>query len=243
MINSEQRFSPLYYRALIEQDAKFYGIPAPSYEDLQQPNPYFDELREKQRLRIKAPIETRHLRVSLEVTKQVATLENHTLTSDHLTLRIENRTSMYLAYRINTSVPERGKCINKGNISHNAMMIEPNQTILRTECIYRKSEQVDVLSIEVIELPPLSAYYVSRLPPNSVLYDARTFAGHMPPKGAICAQTFSWREIKDGLEKNELGWRDVLDYYARHNCSEYSFYKSYRYRGDPSAPLPARPLD
>jgi hypothetical protein len=227
----------------VEQDAKFYNVPAPAYEDLQQPNPYFEDLRIKKRLRIKSPIETRHLRISLEVTKEVAILEQHTLNSDHLTLRIENRTQQYLAYRIPTWVPDKEKCANKANISHNAMMIAPGQTILRTECLYRKDERVDILGIEVIELPPLSAYYISRLPPSSVLYDPRTFAGHMPPKAELCAQTFSWREIKEGLEKQAFGWRDVMDFYARHNCSEYTFFKSYRYRGDPAAPLPARPLD
>jgi hypothetical protein len=243
LINTEQRYSPLYYRALVEQDAKFYNVPAPAYEDLQQPNPYFEELRTKKRLRIKSPFETRHLRISLEVTKEMATLANHTLNSDHLTLRIENRTQLYLAYRIPTSVPDKEKCANKANISHNAVMIEPGQTITRTECLYRKDEQVDLLGIEVIELPPLSAYYISRLPPSPVLYDPRTFAGHMPPKAEICSQTFSWRDIKDGIEKQAFGWRDVIDFYARHNCSEYTFFKSYRYRGNPSDPLPARALD
>lgn len=243
MINSEQRFSVLYYKALIEQDAKAYGIQAPSYEDLAQPNAYFDELRTKQHLRIKAPIETRHLRISLEISKQTTTIESHTLTTDHLVLRIENRTPLFLAYRVETSVSDRTKCVMKANLAHNAMALEPEQTVLRTECLYRKDAQIEVNRIEVIELPALSAFYVSRLPPNAILHDPRTSAGHTPTQGTLCAQTFSWREIKDGIDKKELGWRDVVDFYARHNCSEYSFFRSYRYRGDPTAPLPARSLD
>ena len=243
MINSEQRFSVLYYRALVEQDAKAYGVAAPSYEDMQQANPYFDELQGKQHLRIKAPIETRHLRVSLEVSKQTTIIESHTLSTDHLVLRIENLTPLYLAYRIQTSVADKHKCTMKAEVPHNAIALEPKQTTLRTECLFRKDAQIDITGIEVIELPALSAYYVSRVPPNSTLYDPRTSAGHTPPRGVMCPQTFSWREIKEGIDKKELGWRDVMDFYARHNCTEYSFFKSYRYRGDPSAPLPARPLD
>jgi hypothetical protein len=243
MINSEQRFSVLYYKALVEQDAKAYGIAAPALDELQQANPYFDELRGRQHLRLKAPIETRHLRISLEVAKQTTLIESHSLTSDHLILRIENLTPFHLAYRIETAVPDKQKCKLKAILPHNAIAIEPNQTILRTECFFRKDSPVDVTRIEVIELPALSAYYVSRVPPNSTLYDPRTAAGHTPPRGTMCAQTFSWREIKEGIEKKELGWRDVIDFYARHNCTEYSFFSSYRYRGDPTAPLPARSLD
>jgi hypothetical protein len=243
MINSDMRFSVVYYKALIEQDAKSYGIPAPPFEDLLQSNPYFDELRERQRLRIKAPIETRHLRITLEVRKQTTIIESHSLSTDHLVLSIENRTPLYLAYRVQTVVPEKGKCLMKAELPHNAIALEPEQTVLRTECLFRKDAFVDITRIEVIELPALSAFYVSRVPPNNILYDPRTSAGHVPPRGTMCPQTFSWREIKDGIDKKELGWRDVMDFYARHNCTEYSFFKSYRYRGDPSAPLPARALD
>jgi hypothetical protein len=243
MINSDMRFSVVYYKGLIEQDAKSYGIPAPTYDDLCQANPYFDELRDKQRLRIKAPIETRHLRITLEVSKQTTVIEAQKLSTDHLVLRIENRTPLYLAYRIQTTIPDKGKCAMKAELPHDAIVLEPQQTILRTECIYRRDAPIEVTRIEVIELPALSAVYVSRLPPNSTLYDPRTSAGHTPLRGTLCPQTFSWREIKEGIDKKELGWRDVIDFYARHNCTEYSFFKSYRYRGDPGAPLPARDLD
>jgi hypothetical protein len=243
MINSDMRFSVLYYKGLIEADAKSYGIQTPTYEDLQQANPYFDELQGKQHLRIKAPIETRHLRISLEVSKQTTIIESHSLSTDHLILRVENLTPIFLAYRIQTSVPDKRKCLMKAELLHNAMALEPKQITLRTECLYRQDAQIDVTGIEVIELPALSAYYVSRVPPNSTLYDPRTSAGHTPPRGVMCPQTFSWRDIKEGIDKKELGWRDVIDFYARHNCTEYSFFKSYRYRGDPSAPLPSHALD
>ncbi|HJX65637.1 MAG TPA: hypothetical protein VJ860_16990 [Polyangia bacterium] len=244
MVNSDMRFSPVYYRTQLEQDAKAFGIPAPAWDDITQPNPYFDELKEKQHLRIKAPIETRHLRVSLEIGKIASVLEGQTMGADHLILRIENRTPLYLAYRIQTSVAEKRKCANKGEIPHNAVAIAPNQTIMRTECLYRRDEAVDVNRIEVVEMPALSAYYVSRLPPNATLYDPRTFSGHVGFRGHDgCQQTFSWREIKEGVDQKQFEWRDVIDFYSRHNCSEYSFFKTYRYRTDTNAPLPARPLD
>ena len=89
-----------------------------------------------------------------------------------------------------------------------------------------------------MELPALPAYYVSRLPATAILYDARTSSGHVPLKGELCPQTFSWREIQDGVDRKEIGWRDVIDFYARHSCEEYAFFRSYRYRSDPSAPPP-----
>jgi hypothetical protein len=244
MINSELRFSPVYYRTQLEQDAKSFGIPPVVWDEIIQPNPYFDELKQKQRLRVKAPIETRHLRVSLEINKAMSIIERQSLNVDHLILRIENRTPLHLAYRVQTSVADKRRCTNKGEIPHNAIALAPNQTIMRTECLYRREETVDINRIEVIELPAISAFYASRLPPNATLYDSRTFSGHMGFRGKdTCQQTFSWREIKEGIDQKQFEWRDVLDFYARHNCSEYSFFKTYRYRTDANAPLPARPLD
>jgi hypothetical protein len=246
-MNSTLKYSPSVYRALIETDARTYKVPIPSDGQLAQPNRYFEELKGHRRLRAKdkkgASLETAHLRLTTTIAKKTATLEGQTYAVDHLVLRIENRTDKYLAYRIETSVTDKHKCSAKGDIAHNALVLEPNQTVQRTECLYRSDENIDVTHVEVIELPPLAAYYVSRLPANPTLYDPRTSAGHTPLVLALCPQTFSWRDIQEGIEKREIGWRDVIDFYTRHNCDEYSFFRSYRYRTKAGDPLPARPLD
>ena len=176
----------------------------------------------------------------MDVEKHQATIEGQSFRYEHLVLRIENRTPQL------PSLPDRhrrarpaSKCTSKGDIPHNAIVLEPHQTLRRTECLYRNHTSVDVTRVEVMELPPLcSAFYVSRLPATSVLYDSRTAAGHVPLKGALCPQTFSWREIQDGIDRKEFDWRDVIDFYARHSCDEFAFFKAYRFRTDPAAPLP-----
>lgn len=241
LMNTVLRYSTPVYQGLLEQDARKYGVEAPPLPEIKKPFPYFEQLRARKKLKLKDPIETAHVRLSLMVDKQRATIEGQSFAYDHLILRIENRTPKYLAYRVQTEVPEARKCRAKGDIAHNALVLEPNQTVLRTECLFRRNGALEVTSIEVMELPALSAVYVSRMPVSSTLFDPRTSAGHVPMKGGPCPQTFSWREIKEGMAKNEIGWKDVIDFYARHNCEEYSFYSGYRFRMDPDAPLPARP--
>ncbi len=210
MINSDMRFSVIYYKGLIEADAKSYGIEAPPYEDLQQPNPYFDELQAKQHLRLKAPIETRHLRVSLEVEKETTIIESHSLTTDHLVVRIENLTPLYLAYRVQTTVPDKRKCAMMAVLPHNAIALEPRQVTLRTECLYRRDAQIDVARIEVIELPALSAYYVSRVPPNSTFYDPTnlgrphaTQGYHVPADLLLARHQGRHRKERAGLARRD----------------------------------------
>jgi hypothetical protein len=233
----------MVYRGQLDQDARGFGVPVPAAGEIEAPFLYVEELKGRRKLTPKQPIDTPHLRLAMDVEKHQATIEGQSFRYEHLVLRIENRTSRYLAYRIITDVPDRKKCTSKGDIPHNAIVLEPNQILRRTECLYRNHTSVDVARVEVMELPALSAVYVSRLPATSVLYDSRTAAGHVPLKGALCPQTFSWREIQDGIDRKEIDWRDVVDYYARHSCEEYAFFKAYRFRTDPAAPLPARPLD
>ena len=242
-MNSVLKYSQPVYHALIETDAHTFKVPVPTLDELGQPNRYFEELKGHQRLKPKGTLETPHVRLTMAIGKRSASMEGQSFAVDHLLLRIENRSAHFLAYRVETSVTDKHKCASKGDLSHNAFVIEPHQTIERTECLYRADEHIDVTRVEVIELPPLEAFYVSRLPANPTLYDPRTAAGHVPMAGALCPQTFSWREIQEGIESKQIGWKDVVDFYARHNCDEYSFFKGYRYRTSASDPLPARPLD
>jgi hypothetical protein len=242
-MNSVLKYSQPVYRAMLETDARSFKVPIPTLSDLGQPNHYSLELGGRRKLKLKTTLETNRLRLTLSVARKVAHLEGQSYAVDHLVLRIENRTGKYLAYRVQTSVSDKNKCGSKGDLPHNALVLTPHQAIERTECLYRADETVDVLRVEVIELLPLQAYYVGRLPPNPTLYDPRTSGGHIPLAGVVCPQTFSWREIQEGIDRAVIGWRDVIDFYARHNCDEYSFFKDYRYRTSATDPLPARPLD
>ena len=239
------KYSATLYRAALEQDARIFAIAVTPYAEMAEPFPYFDESSAggDRKLKVGGSLETAHLRLTLIVRKEQGSMGGQTFRADHLVLRIENRSDHYLAYRVETRVADdgQGRCDTKGDAPHNAIVIEPRQAIFRTECLYRSSERVNVRRVEVMELPRLGAYYVSRLPPPLVLYNRRTSSGHVPLAGSGCPQTFSWRDIRDGADRGELGWRDVIDFYARHNCEEYSFFRSYRHRTDPSAPLPARP--
>jgi hypothetical protein len=241
LMNGELRYSPVVYRAQIEQDARRYGVPVPGPGEIEAPFFYLEEQSERRKLTPKAPIETQHVRLALDIEKRDASLEGQRYRSETLVMRIENRTAKYLAYRIETDLPDSRKCTAKGDIPHNALVLAPHQILRRSECLYRGQATLDVVRIEVMELPPLPAVYVGRLPAIGALYEKRTSAGHVPDKGTLCPQTFSWREIRDGIDRKEFGWRDVIDFYARHSCDEFAFFRTYRFRTDPSAPLPARP--
>jgi len=239
--SAEMKYAPALYRALIEQDARTMGVPAPTAAELSSVFRYSDELPSRRKLRAGATLRAGGLSISLIVRREAGAVEGQSFRADHLVLKIENLTGHHLAYRVSTAVPDPGRCEAKGVIVHDAIALRPHETILRTECLYQQAGEVEVTRVETMELPALSYLYVSRLTPGLVLYDGRTSVGHTIPKGSVCPQTFSWREVRDGAARGQIAWRDIIDFYARHNCDEYAFFPGYRYRIDAAAPLPARP--
>jgi hypothetical protein len=81
---------------------------------------------------------------------------------------------------------------------------------------------------ETVEVPPLSAWYLDHVPLSAVGLEPRFTRGHLAPEtGARC--TFAMPQaVRSGLERGEIGWRDLIDFYARHRCQTYQFPLSYR---------------
>ena len=68
----------------------------------------------------------------------------------------------------------------------------------------------------------------SILPANPTLYDPRTSAGHIPLVGALSPQTFSWREIQEGIDHKQIGWKDVVVFKFRQRRPALVFGRNFR---------------
>lgn len=232
------RYTEGYYRAVLDEDAKRFHVDPVTPADLAAPLVHAVELSSPRTLRVGESVETPHLKVTAEIVKEWASSGGgQGFRYQHLVAAIHNRTERALAYRVDTAVAEPERCRGKGAIPHDAVAIAPGERLQRTECLWHPGETLRVLRIEVIELPPLSYYYVSRLDPAQIGLDRRAAEGHAVPRAKPCPFV-PWREI----EASGAGWPDVIDFYARHNCDEYTFFGGYRFR-DAAGPLPARPPD
>lgn len=217
-------YSKNVYRASLEADSRTYGVARTTPEDLSGVLPY-----DREEPRRKPPVETRYLRVTSHIAPIGSSFAGGTATTDHIIVRIENATDRWLAYRVETT-PDAGAahCVDKADLPHDAIALAPGQAVERTECVVRGNvDGVTVDSIETIVLPPLSYYYVSRVFPAHVGEDARATRGHVAPKAKICTN-IPEQAIRRAMERREITWRDVIDFYARHDCDRYLFPAAYR---------------
>jgi hypothetical protein len=155
-------------------------------------------------------------------------------------LEIENTTDDPLAYRVVTR-PSKGTkpCHAREVLPHNAIVIAPHAVEVRSECIYRDGWTLGIESVETIRLPELGAIYVSWISPTEIGLDPRTSAGHQPIASGKTCDRHHVASVQRALERGEISWRDLAEFYARHRCSTYNFQNDYRaFKTDAERPLP-----
>jgi len=227
------------YGKVVRKDAKEWGIDRDDVTDkiMKKGHPYFSEFSGDMALEIGKSFETDHLKLSVKTEKIELGEEGMAIATDHMIMEIENKTDKYLAYQVRTTI--EGKCASKAVFAQNALGIKPKETIRRTECLPNGPGELRILKVEVMELTQLGYYYVSRLDPERLFMDPRSTEGHQIPMDKTC-NVLPWRAIHQAVKKGGAGWRDVIDFYARHNCDTYFFYPSYRYKEEGLETLPSK---
>ena len=228
--------SPRAWRGFVEGDAAAAGLPIPEPGSLARRFSYrMDDTRRPLEPGA-APIDTAGLRLSAQVSRGDGG-------DDILVLSIENRSDSDVAYRVITR-PNVGTqvCHGRSILAYNAMVVAKGWTEKRSECAFRKGMYLHVDRVEAIDVPPLSALYVSRVAPAAVGIEQRLALGHRPklPRSLAVCSMVPARTVLAALETGALGWRDLVDFYARHRCDTYSFLESYRaFNKDNERSLPA----
>ena len=222
--------SPAVYKTYLDSDAASAGVVAPTPEQMAKKLAYrVDEARHVLEPG-KPPIEAAGLRIRLE------------RAGDSLVTVIENKLDSAVAYQV-VSAPSNGAsssaCSQASALPFNAMVIAKGGSERRTECVYRDGMAIIVTKIETIEVGALSAWYLSQVPPSVVGVEQRLARGHQAVQGSEPCSPVVSQVVRTSLERGEIGWRDLADFYARHRCQTYPFPPTYRaFKSDGDHVLP-----
>ncbi|HVK85287.1 MAG TPA: hypothetical protein VM513_14315 [Kofleriaceae bacterium] len=209
--------SPVVYKDFLEKDAAIAGLRAPTIDEMARAIPY--ELDDARRvLEVgQPPISAAGLELSVE------------RDGKSLVLRIENRGATPRAYSVITSpTPKISGCSSALPIAHNAIVIGKGATERRAECVWRDGMAIAVTRVETLALSPLSAWYLSLVPPALLGVEDRIARAHRGAEAREKCATVVSQAVRSGLDQGQIGWRDLADYYARHRCATYRFPMSYR---------------
>lgn len=221
--------SPTIYKGFLESDAATAGVRAPTIDEMSRKLSYrVDEARHVLEPG-QPPIEVAGLRLRLE------------RTSDQVVMVIQNMLESDAAYEV-TSSPSTGEgtCRSARPLPFNAMVIAKGQSERRTECKWHDGMSIIVTKVETIELGPLSAWYVTQVPPQAVGIEERIARGHRGAESKEKCSAIQSQVVRTGLDRGDIGWRDLIDFYSRHRCQTYQFPSSYRaFKSDGERAVPA----
>jgi hypothetical protein len=223
---SKSTASPAVYQQFLETDAAIAGVRAPTVEDMSKKLAYrVDDARHPLELG-QPPVEIAGLRIHLErVGDQVSLIAQNTVDSD-------------VAYHVVTNAPDVYACRDARPLPFNAMILHKGGQETRAECV--AGTPLYLIKVETLEIPPLSAYYLSELPTRLVGLDDQTARGHRPAESKEPCVASMPQVVQSGMERGDITWRDLVDFYARHRCQTYQFPSSYRaLDADGQRPIPA----
>lgn len=223
--------TPSAYREYLERDAAVAGVRVPSV----------DEMGKKLAYRVD---DARHVLEPGKPAIEVAGLRLRAdRAGDQLVLVIQNLVDSDLGYEVKTE-PSGGAatCTSVRPQPINAMVIAKAATENRTECGWRDGMSLAVTKVETVEVGALSSFYLSEVPPSLVGIESRIARGHRGVESKEPCSTIAPQVVTTGLERGEIGWRDLVDFYSRHRCQSFQFPVSYRaFKSDGEHPLPVEP--
>ncbi len=224
------------YRQTIERDAARARIAAPSAAELGRKLDFRRDDSRRVLIPGAAPVDVLGIRISA-VAHRIDRAEHV------LALVIENPGPRPVAYLVDTEVSSgKGSCQGRTLIPYNGMVVAPGAREVRSECAYKRGVELYVGRVETVEVTPLAAYYLGLVPPQAVGVPDRVGRGHrtaLPAGVGACAISMA-QGVRSAMEDGEIGWRDLVDFYARHPCSEYQFPDGYKAFGaDGERELPA----
>jgi hypothetical protein len=218
--------SPAVYQQLLEGDAAIAGVRAPTVEDMSRKLAYrVDDARHPLELG-KPPLDIAGLRIHVE------------RVGDQVTLVVQNTVESDLAYHVVTNAPEVYACRDARPLPFNAMVLRKGGQETRAECV--AGSPLYLIKVETLEIPPLSGYYLNQLPTRLVGLDDHTVRGHRGVTSKEPCSSSMSQVVQSGIERGDITWRDLVDFYARHRCQTYQFPSSYRaLDADGQRPIPA----
>lgn len=224
--------SPAVYQDLVGRDAAAAGVHAPTIEELSRKLPYrVDEARHV--ITVGQPaLELAGVRLrAVRLTDK---------TADTFALEVANATDSDIAYDVVTAPIPASGCNAATVQPFNAMTIPRGRSETRVECGWRDGIALAVTRVETVEVSPLSAWYLNHVPPSVVGIQPRIARGHVGPAATERCSVVVPQAVRSGLERGEIGWRDLIDFYSRHRCQTYQFPLLYRaFKTDGARAVPA----
>lgn len=229
--------SAAYYQTRIDEAVARHELPAPSLERLRQPNTFFHVASESDPATIGPGQSFRRAGLEIEVEIEAIEVQQRgvTTTSNHTLAVVRNIGDKPLAYFLRLRAAS-GDCAGRARTRWDTMALVPDEEAELSICAGKHA--VEVIDLRVMEVTPLGALWVSKVPPQAVGHDDFVAHAHQPGEGIEMCAEIPAVEFAARIEAGEAQWEDIVDYYSRHDCEHYRWWPGYTRIAEPLDSLP-----
>jgi hypothetical protein len=232
----------VYYRTELESTVAELGMTVDVevlLDRLRQPNTFYHPITRSAPVVLKAgEVRTEHgveiTAIQEELRTQRSGLET---TSAHTLLRLHNRGSLPLAYRLVARTNDGGDCKTRAITQYDALVLGPDEQARISVC--PGNHEIEILDLRLMEVTELGARWIRQVPGEALGLDEVAVRSNKPSKHVPPCAGVGARESAQQLEQGAAQWEDVVDYYSRHDCNIYRWPPGYTRIVEPLAELPA----
>lgn len=230
--------TPEHFTFELSEDLKRFALREVTVEELGEPNAWrlLVDKSDPERLRSGRTYAGDGISIKASTTKVRYRRHGVTVKSVHAVAKITNTSPKPLAYRVELEPDKSGKCDVRGTRRHNTIALMPGESADVVVCAGRSG--VVILGAEVMEVSALGYYYLSKLPPPATDIGAVRSGSHNGPSAAIQCDGVPALKYARALRRGTLEWRDIVDFYSRHNCDRLQMPDGYTWTGEARDSLP-----
>ena len=226
------------FQKKLDEDTNTYALQPTTPEELGKPNKYIRLVEDNVVLNIGKRFESDWIQVSATTQKVAYQRTGAEIRANHSLAVVENVHDTPLAYFIDVRSADLGGCEVRGARKHNANALLPGERAEIAVCA--GSKPIEIHGLEAMEITPLGYNYVSMIPPRGLGHDETTAQSHYPGRRhKVCTQIPSER-LSISLRDDNLAWRDIADFFSRHNCHRYPWLWAYRFQESGVEKLPVQ---
>lgn len=235
--------SEAYYETRIAEAVEAHGVEAPTLDRLRQANTLYHPVSLSAPKVLEAGSARSFGPLRLRVVTRELTLEQGGIRTKniHTLLVLENTGELPLAYRLGARKASAGKCSVRALTRFDAVVIDPGAKLEISIC--GGEHAVEITELRMLELTELGALWVRQIPALALGVSRETAKVHDPGAKIEQCTELPITDYQRWLATQQAAWEDIVDFYSRHDCNSYRWWKGYERAVEGVESLPVLPPD
>lgn len=215
------------FQEVLDEDTKRFSVQPVAADSLRSGNVFEHLVRDNVVLKPGQTFKSDWVEIKAAVEQIKYIRRGAEVRAKHSLVYVENKRAKPIAYFLDVRSADAAGCEVRGSRSHNANALLPGEVAEVVVCA--GTRPVEIHDLRVMEVTALGYMYLSQVPARAFGHDeVRAQSHRMPRQARRCSEVPSER-LFGALREQRIRWRDVADFFSRHNCTNYPWLWGYTY--------------